>query len=76
MRRPQFTLKTLLWSMVVVAAFFAGMQLEWQILARRGLYHVIVSDEHPEDEWTAPLDFPRDGEFGKYHVVEPKEDDA
>jgi hypothetical protein len=28
MPRPQFSLKTLLWLMVVVAAFFAGMRLE------------------------------------------------
>ena len=28
MRRPQFTLKTLLWLMVVVAAFFGGMAVQ------------------------------------------------
>lgn len=28
MKRPQFTLKTLLWLMVVVAAFFGGIRFE------------------------------------------------
>jgi hypothetical protein len=30
MRRPQFSLKTLLWLMAVVAALFAGMTIEHQ----------------------------------------------
>ena len=29
--RPQFSLKTLLWLMVVVGAFLGGMSLQWQL---------------------------------------------
>jgi hypothetical protein len=31
MPRPQFTLRALLMAMLVVAAFFAGMALQWRI---------------------------------------------
>jgi hypothetical protein len=36
MPRPQFSLKTLLWLMVVVGAFLGGMAVDRQILKRRG----------------------------------------
>ena len=35
MRRPQFTLKTLLWLMAVISAFFGGMELQKHIEQRR-----------------------------------------
>ena len=35
MRRPQFSLKTLLWLMAVVAAFFAGIRFERHLAERR-----------------------------------------
>ena len=35
MRRPQFSLKTLLWLMLVVAAFLGGMELQKRIEQRR-----------------------------------------
>ena len=37
MHRPQFSLKTLLWLMVVVAAFLAGIQFERQTLTDKAL---------------------------------------
>ena len=35
MRRPQFSLKTLLWLMVCIACFFGGMATQSQLLRRR-----------------------------------------
>lgn len=37
MPRPQFTLRTLLWSMAVVAAFFAGIHFARQTLTDKAL---------------------------------------
>lgn len=38
MRRPQFTLKTLLWSMTVVAAFCAGTAVHQHIAGESGIH--------------------------------------
>jgi hypothetical protein len=46
MRRPQFTLKTWLWLMVVVACFFAGA--EW---GRRQLAHELDVKDEQLDEY-------------------------
>jgi hypothetical protein len=45
MRRRQFTLKTLLWLTLAVAAFFAGMKL-----ARRG---AVIIVENPSQRLSA-----------------------
>lgn len=45
MWRPTFTLKTLLWLVVVVAAFLGGMQMEWQIVKRQGFWREV----YPKD---------------------------
>jgi hypothetical protein len=51
MRRPQFSLKTLLWLVVVVAAFFGGS--EWQKLAmkRKMLDLIIKHVKELRAEW-------------------------
>jgi hypothetical protein len=38
MRRPQFTLKTLLWLMALVAAFCCGIAVDRQWLTKRAVY--------------------------------------
>ena len=55
MRRPQFSLKALLWLMAVVAAFFAGMQVEFEMLKRQGLWQTIGGDGEPMQRILVPL---------------------
>ncbi|HJT35145.1 MAG TPA: hypothetical protein VJ783_24175 [Pirellulales bacterium] len=59
MPRPQFSLKTLLLLMAVVAAFLGGMQLEWQIMKRHELWRTV--DPKPDTATGSiiiPLDAP------------------
>lgn len=60
MRRPQFTLKTLLWLTVVVAAFCAGTQLDRYMKDRADLSHTNIRkalNEKTEFNFTeVPLD--------------------
>ena len=58
MRRPQFSLKTMLWLMVVVAAFFGGIATERQLqrirLAeeeRQALEGIFVLTD-PDEPWS------------------------
>jgi hypothetical protein len=46
MRRPQFSLKTLLWLMAVVAAFFAGSAWQWQRITAR---YFLIQLQHNMD---------------------------
>lgn len=48
MRRPQFTLKTLLWLIAVVAAFCAGMRFDRQLLNWQGKM-ILVEDPNDPD---------------------------
>ena len=57
MPRPQFSIRTLLWLTLVAAAFLAGMQAEWEILRRHGVYHVVGNEWEPMQRILVPLDY-------------------
>lgn len=48
MPRPQFSIRTLLWLMLVVAAFFAGMLCDRAIARRQGYFHLTFDKGYPE----------------------------
>lgn len=70
MHRPQFSLKTMLWLIVVAATFMGGMQLEWQIMKHHELWRTV--DPKPDTatgSMIIPLDAPLpDG----YQEVQPR----
>jgi hypothetical protein len=61
-RRPQFTLKTLLWLMAVVAAFFAGAAWQHRQLERKFQYVDILADQ-----WEREIGFKTGEEKPKGH---------
>lgn len=52
MPRPQFTLKTLLWLVLAVAAFFAGMKFDRQLLNWQGKMILVKVPGDPEGGYT------------------------
>jgi hypothetical protein len=54
MPRPQFTLRTLLVAMLVVAAFFGGMRLERELRTRAEQAVRVPAVVHPPDRPPAP----------------------
>jgi hypothetical protein len=59
---PQFTFRTLLWSMALVAAFLGGMSLQWQLDQPARIVHrgdrdlMILRDGSEWLMWLPPSD--------------------